>query len=142
MARTKGSRNKTETSVEEVQEFEYDQSEQLYQQLMTGEVIPVNPEQNEVDPPVMNPVPVYTAPVYTKTSFPVSPHVVSQLFLVEGKVRLDRVGDASIVADQRRIVNAHNVDDALEKFVNYFTSMSNGDQSYSIVQAAASETIL
>lgn len=139
MARPKGSKNKTETTVEEVSEFDYSESEQLYQQLMTGEIIPTNPEQNEVDPPAMNPVPVYKT---THFPTPAPSPLTSSLFLVEGKVRLDRVGDATIVADQRRIVNAQNVDDALEKFVNYFTSMSNGDQSYSIVQAAASETIL
>lgn len=142
MARTKGSRNKTETSVEEVQEFEYDQNEQLYQQLMTGEVIPVNPEQNEVNQPTMDSTPTTTVQTPTSVFVQAVTSGPSALFLVEGKVRLDRVGDATIVADQRRIVNAQNVDDALEKFVNYFTSMSNGDQSYSIVQAAASETIL
>jgi hypothetical protein len=66
----------------------------------------------------------------------------SSTYLVEGKVRLDQDGNSPVFADQRRIVNAANVDEALSKFVNYFTSMSNPTQRYTVVQAAASETIL
>lgn len=139
MARPRGSKNKTENPVEDVQEFQYNESEQLYHQLMTGELIPVNTETTEEIVQTMNFAPTTMTQVLQTVSVQTT---ASALFLVEGKVRLDRVGEAPIVADQRRIVNAHNVDDALEKFVNYFINMSNGDQSFSIVQAAASETIL
>jgi hypothetical protein len=70
------------------------------------------------------------------------PVATSSTYLVEGKVRLDQGGDPPVIADQRRIVNAANVDEALSKFVNYFTSMSNANQRYTVVQAGASETIL
>jgi hypothetical protein len=79
------------------------------------------------------------APIITS---PIPTHIPSTLFLVEGKVRLDQEGNAPVVVDQRRIVNAANVDEALQKFVNYFVGLSSSTQQYSIVQAAASETIL
>ena len=63
------------------------------------------------------------------------------IFLVEGKVRLDQSAAAPIVAEQRRLVIANNVDEALFKFSNYFTNMSGPTQRYTIVQAGASETI-
>ena len=137
MARPKGVKNKTaETPVE----FNYEDSDALYQNVMSsGAVAPIRDEidlalSTEAQPVQMN-VPVMTAPIVAKTA-------PSLIYLVEGKVRLDQDGSTPIVADQRRIVNAANVDEALSKFVNYFTSMSNPVQRYTVVQAAASETIL
>jgi len=137
MARPKGTRNKT---ADTPTEFNYDDSDALYQNVMSGGA--VAPIKDEIDlalstetQPVQVNVPVMTSPNVARPA-------PSLIYLVEGKVRLDQDGSTPIVADQRRIVNATNVDEALSKFVNYFTSMSNPVQRYTVVQAAASETIL
>ena len=133
MARPKGTKNKTEEtqgSTEPAVEFNYDESDSLYHQVMSkGAVAPAF-----VDP--------LDAPQEVTKQVTVAPVATSTTFLVEGKVRLDQDGNGPVFADQRRIVNAANVDEALAKFVNYFTSMSNATQRYTVVQAGASETIL
>jgi len=63
-------------------------------------------------------------------------------FLVEGRIRLDQFGEPPVYSDQRRIVRSTDLDSALEKFVEYFRSMSNENQQYTVVQAGGSETIL
>jgi hypothetical protein len=130
MARPKGTKNKTETTAEYV----YDDADPMYQRVMAGDLIAPG-----VDDLIDNNT-VDTATVYHEVYVPAP--APTTLFLVEGKVRLDQEGNAPVVADQRRIVNAANVDEALQKFVNYFVGMSSPSQQYSIVQAAASETIL
>lgn len=130
MARPKGSKNKTADAVNDT-EFNYDDSDFLYQQVMTNDA---------TDPDYEHEMPME----FTRNAVePTPPAVVtSTTFFVEGKVRLDQDGNAPVFADQRRIVNAANVDEALSKFVNYFTNMSNQIQRYTVVQAVASETIL
>jgi hypothetical protein len=130
MARPRGSKNTNKT--ETVAEYEYSDSDPMYQQVMSGEVIAegVDAMYEEFTVDVNTPL------VQTPATVPTT------LFLVEGKVRLDQEGNAPVIADQRRIVNAANVDEALQKFVSYFVGMSSATQQYSIVQAAASETIL
>jgi len=127
MARPKGTKNKTETTAEYV----YDDADPMYQQVMAGGLIAPGVDA-QIDNSVVDTSVVYAVPTSAPTT----------LFLVEGKVRLDQEGNAPVIADQRRIVNAANVDEALQKFVNYFVGMSSPSQQYSIVQAAASETIL
>jgi len=130
MARPKGSKNKTADAVNDT-EFNYDDSDFLYQQVMTN---------GDTDPDYEHEMPME----FTRNAVEPTPSsvVTSTTFFVEGKVRLDQDGNAPVFADQRRIVNAANVDEALSKFVNYFTNMSNQIQRYTVVQAAASETIL
>ena len=136
MARPKGSKNKAEAAQEPATEFNYDDSDSLYQQVMSnGAVAPAFTDPADAVQEVAAQVAVAPATV-------VAPVAASSTFLVEGKVRLEQEGGAPVVADQRRIVNAANVDEALAKFVNYFTSMSNATQRYTVVQAGASETIL
>jgi hypothetical protein len=131
MARPKGSKTKV---TPEPKEYVYDDADPMYQQVMAGELI-VPGVDNMIDESVTEmPAPIFAG--YTPATIP------STLFLVEGKVRLDQEGNAPVVVDQRRIVNAANVDEALQKFVNYFVGLSSSTQQYSIVQAAASETIL
>jgi hypothetical protein len=131
MARPKGSKTKV---TPEQKEYVYDDADPMYQQVMAGELI-VPGVDNMIDESVTEmPGPIFAG--YTPAPIP------STLFLVEGKVRLDQEGDAPVVVNQRRIVNAANVDEALQKFVNYFVGLSSSTQQYSIVQAAASETIL
>ena len=134
MARPKGSKNK---SAEAPTEFNYEDSDALYQHVMsTGAAAPVRDEvdlamtQFDDQVHVNVPAPPGTLPSYAQ-----------QIFLVEGKVRLDQDGSTPIVADQRRIVMAVNIDEALAKFVRYFTSMSNPVQRYTVVQASGSEAI-
>ena len=138
MARPKGSKNKTTEAQEPTAEFNYEDSDALYQQVMSrGAVAPAfeDPATVVEDITARYDVATVLAPI-------AAPVATSSTFLVEGKVRLDQDGNSPVFADQRRIVNAANVDEALSKFINYFTSMSNANQRYTVVQAGASETIL
>ena len=141
MARPKGSKNKVDTDNAAPQEFDYEGSDSLYQQVMSsGAVAPkFEDPANVLDDVVARAEPSVIQP---RTAPPTVTVATSATFLVEGKVRLDQEGSAPVVADQRRIVNAANADEALSKFVNYFTNMSNPVQRYTVVQAGASETIL
>lgn len=134
MARPKGSKNKPAAAPTE---FNYEDSDALYQQVMTtGATAPIR---DEVDLVVIN----FDEPPPANITAPpgMLPSNAQQIFLVEGKVRLDQDGTTPIVADQRRIVMASNIDEALAKFVKYFTSMSNPVQRYTVVQASGSEAI-
>jgi hypothetical protein len=121
------------SAVAEDEVLNSEQEELYYRQVMTGEI-----------PPPPNPVETVpeTMVVEAQASVP-SVVVPARLFLVEGKVKLESTLDnSSQVADQRRIVNATDVDEALQKFVKYYENMSNEAQTYSVLQAGASETIL
>jgi hypothetical protein len=137
MARPKGSKNKTVEARQPAAEFNYEDSDALYQQVMSrGAVAPAfeDPANVVEDITARYDVGAVLAPA-------VPPVAASSIFLVEGKVRLDQDGNSPVLADQRRIVIAANVDEALSKFVNYFANMSNAAQRYTVVQAGASETI-
>ena len=137
MARPKGSKNRTAENPNPA-EFNYEDSDALYKHVMSrGAVVPTfeDPANVAEDITTHYDVGAVLAPV-------VAPVAASSIFFVEGKVRLDQDDNLPIFADQRRIVNAANVDEALSKFVNYFANMSNANQRYTVVQAGASETIL
>ena len=136
MARPKGVKNK---STDDSVEFNYEDSDALYRHVMSTGAAASGPMRDEIDLALQTAEPVVYTAAPAPAVFAQSP---SLIYLVEGKVRLDQDGSPPIVADQRRIVNAANVDEALNKFVNYFVGMSNPIQRYSVVQAAASETIL
>ena len=132
---------KTKTAEPEVKmtpgEFVYEDSDSLYREVMTtGATAPVSTIPEPVSEYQFFPTPVQ-APAAA-----VTPPATTAIYLVEGKVRLDQDGSPPVFSDQRRIVNASSVDEALQKFMNYFTSMSNPLQRYTVVQAGASETIL
>jgi hypothetical protein len=121
-----------------------EQEELYYRQVMTGEIPPPpNPLEDEDN---YTPQPPNTGSgVVPPTVKHIHVHVpTSNLYLVEGKVRLQSTLDpaSSQVADQRRIVNAADADEALQKFIKYYESMSNETHTYSVLQAGASETIL
>ncbi len=88
------------------------------------------------------------APVSTDTisvseiSIPAASQNVSSIYLVEGKIRLDQDGLGPIFSDQRRVINAFNIDEALQTFTNYFVDMSSPAQRYTVVTATALETTL
>lgn len=139
MARPKGVKNKP---AETAAEFNYEDSDAIYQAVMSKGAI-----QDEVDLVMSNfdePIVINKAvsPVGAGVANTLAAAQPSLIYLVEGKVRLDQDGSTPIVADQRRIVNATSADEALAKFVNYFSGMSNPIQRYTVVQAGASETIL
>lgn len=137
MARPKGSKNK---AAEQPKEFMYEDSDALYQQVMSsGAVAPTQP----INAPVEVTTSVsYDTPAPAAYTPPAVVAATSFTYFVEGKVRLDQEGSPPIFSDQRRIVNARNADEALEKFMSYFANMSNPIQRYTVVQAGASETIL
>lgn len=136
MARPKGSKNKV--AEQQPTEFVYEDGDLLYQQVMSsGAVGPSDPIGDVIT--TGGAEVVYAAPA---PMAPVAVPAVSSIYLVEGKVRLDQDGSPPIFSDQRRIVNAGSVDEALQKFMQYFAAMSNPIQQYTVVQAGASETIL
>jgi hypothetical protein len=66
-----------------------------------------------------------------------------KLFLVEGLVRMQRItGDGGVVqVDQKRIIWASDVDEAMAKFENCFRNLSNPSETYVVVRAVGSEAI-
>jgi len=75
-------------------------------------------------------------------SFHQPPSPPTKLFLVEGKVKMESITNGMMVADQRRIVNAANIDEALTKFVSHFSSLSNDNETYTVLHAGGSEALL
>lgn len=65
------------------------------------------------------------------------------LYLVEGDVQLSsrEPGRGSMVAKQTRLVRASSDSQAIEKFSLYFRGLSDNESAYSVVRAAAMETI-
>ena len=71
-------------------------------------------------------------------------HIGANMFFVEGNVQMRPAPGSNrtpITADQRRIVMASNIDEAIQKYVNHFTSLNTALETYVVVNAAASETI-
>lgn len=68
----------------------------------------------------------------------------SKLFLVEGLVQLRPLqpGRQPVQAEQNRIVYAMNVDHAIQKYNQYFASLSNAHEIYIVLRALASEAIM
>lgn len=75
---------------------------------------------------------------------PTSQRISTNMFLVEGTVQMRPTPGSNrnpITADQRRIVMASNIDEAIQKYVNHFTSLNTALETYVVVNAAASEAI-
>ena len=68
----------------------------------------------------------------------------SKLFLVEGLVQLRPLqpGRQPVQAEQNRIVYAMNVDHAIQKYNQYFASLSNAHEIYVVLRASTSEAIM
>ena len=68
----------------------------------------------------------------------------SNLFLVEGLVQLRPLqpGRQPVQAEQNRIVYANDIDHAIQKYNQYFASLSNGLEMYVVLRASASEAIM
>lgn len=138
MARPKGSKNKEVAA--QPQEFDYERDDATvdgsYQTITTSvtsaEFRPA-PEVADVPNHVVIP---QRAPVMDLIKG-------TNLYLVEGDVQLSsRVpGRGSMVAKQSRLVKATSDTQAVQKFSAYFSGLSDAESVYTVVRAAAMETI-
>jgi hypothetical protein len=152
MPRPKGSKNKTTVNeVVEPVEFDYERDDGMFD----------NSYQNTAYKVVRNEQPAWTlstqdAALLVPPSEPLpSPILTSQvqrsdaligqpkLYLVEGEVQMSprELGRGSVVAKQFRLVQANDESQAVDKYSNYFRSLSDGDAVYTTLRAAAMETI-
>lgn len=93
---------------------------------------------------VNNNVLTMNKPVQTVEIVPTSHPISTNMFLVEGTVQMRPTPGSNrnpITADQRRIVMASNIDEAIQKYVNHFTGLNTALETYVVVNAAASEAI-
>lgn len=93
---------------------------------------------------VNNNVLTMNKPVQTAEIVPTNQRISTNMFLVEGTVQMRPTPGSNrtpITADQRRIVLASNIDEAIQKYVNHFTSLNTALETYVVVNAAASEAI-
>ena len=141
MPRPKGSKNKPKT--DQPVEFDYEKfgDDSAYASLMT------TPHQNQPmqeEPWTMTTTVDSASPrqEIDYTSIPKRSAGEQNIFLIEGRVRLDQLGaEEPIVSDQKRIVIARDFDDAVSKFVTYFRGLSNNNQRYNVVSVGGSEAI-
>ena len=143
MARPKGSKNKV---AEQPKEFDYERDDALidgaYQRttITSAEARPkpwtLDEQPNYVTIPQKQPE--------TELMWSIPAHApIETLYLVEGDVQLSsRVpGRGSMVAKQSRLVNATSDTQAIQKFSAYFSGLSDAESVYTVVRAAAMETI-
>jgi hypothetical protein len=143
MARPKGSKNKT---VEQPKEFDYERDDAMidgaYQATMitSAEARP-DPSWTLIEQPNYTTSP--QAFDMMKNTPPPAFWPSDTLFLVEGDVQLSsRIpGNGSMVAKQTRLVNATSDTQAIQKFSAYFSSLSDAESVYTVLRAAAMETI-
>ena len=149
MARPKGSKNKT--TVEEAAPaqpavpFNYEEDDAKfdsnYQQRFqdAGYAMSMPASAGTFAPEL---VPINEANTFKTPNVEVS-KLASKMFLVEGEVQLSsRVpGRGAMVAKQMRLVEAPNDDVALQKYVNYFNGLSDAHSVYTVISAAAMDTI-
>jgi len=141
MPRTKGSRNKPKTPEPVPFNYEADDSDAVYENMMRG--IPIEASQPQsVNHPIPSPSMTYND--YQTQTFmpPLVDGKMDQLFLIEGRVRMDAIGNPEpVFSDQKRLVWAENFDDAVRKFSVYFASLSNNGQRYVVVAAGGTEAL-
>jgi hypothetical protein len=153
MPRPKGSKNKTTANeVAEPVEFDYERDDGMFDnsyQTMEHAVVRIEQPAWTLSPPSMKlsehtteplPSPILTAEVHRAAVLKGQ----TKLYLVEGEVQMSprQAGRGSVVAKQFRLVQANNESQAVEKYSNYFRSLSDGDAVYTTLRAAAMETII
>ena len=153
MARPKGSKNKnTANEVAEPVEFDYerddgmiDNSYQNIEQTAVKNDQPawtLSPQSMKLSdhPTEPLPSPILTAEVHRAGILTRQ----TKLYLVEGEVQMSprQTGRGSVVAKQFRLVQANDESQAVDKYSNYFRSLSDGDAVYTTLRAAAMETII
>lgn len=144
MPRPKGAKNKATLEREAAKEFDYERDDAMFDN--SYQTVPREPaaapawtlEANQ-SVPVTSP-PVMPAMINTPVaglSYPTT------LYLVEGEVQMTprEMGRGSVVAKQFRLVSAMTEEQAVHKFSSYFTGLSDSDASYTVMRAAAMETI-
>lgn len=139
MPRPKGSKNKPKEA--QPVEFNYEEeADQAYAAAMTPTAQTQQPVRVEFD---------YTedegAPMVAAVQAGAAPRPMfdtsANMFLINGRVRLDRAGQDPVVAEQQRLVYAHNFNEAVMKYTAYFTSLSNPNERYTVIGAGGSEAI-
>ena len=151
MPRPKGSKNKSIAEAEAVpREFDYerddvmiDNSYQAVGQAVQKSDQPawtLSPQDAMLltAPTEPLPSPILTSPNRGGTS------MKSKLYLIEGEVQMSprEPGRGSVVAKQFRLVQAIHETEAVEKYSNYFRGLSDREAVYSVLRAAAMETIV
>ena len=141
MARPKGSSNKTKT--EKPVEFDYEEEAERSNSAPLQLSISQAPSDSlsdrlEFDYSEDEGAPM---PVQIQTTYAQQPSVMPNLFLINGRVRMERAGSAPIEAEQQRIVYASNFVEAVAKYNAYFTSLSSPGERYTVIGAGGSEAI-
>jgi len=141
MPRPKGSKNKSslETETEQSKEFNYEEDDIKFDASYQANIF------TATVPPVVltsSGLVVPTEQNGTLSNKSVN-RLLNRLYLVEGEVQLSsRVpGRSSMVSKQMRLVSAVDDDQAIKKFVNYFAGLSDAESLYTVMTAAAMETI-
>jgi hypothetical protein len=63
------------------------------------------------------------------------------LYLVEGLVKLETKNNESAQSEQKRIIWASNVQEAMEKYTAHFSDLNNQNSVYTVVNMFVSEAI-
>ena len=141
MPRIKGSKNKSslERETEQSKEFNYEEDDIKFDASYQANIF------TATVPPVVltsSGLVVPTEQNGTLSNKSVN-RLLNRLYLVEGEVQLSsRVpGRSSMVSKQMRLVSAVDDDQAIKKFVNYFAGLSDAESLYTVMTAAAMETI-
>lgn len=140
MARPKGSSNKPKA--EKPAEFNYEEeADRAYANAM-------NPTVQHTAPSIQTNRAEFDyaeeqgAPIQQQVQVAHPVHDTSMnMFLVTGRVRLDRPGQEAVVAEQQRLVYARNFNEAAMKYNMYFASMSNTNDRYTVISVGGSEAI-
>lgn len=145
MARPKGSKNKTTVEQEvQVQDqpavpFNYEDDDAKfdsnYQQRFQNPTYAMSASAGVFVPELV--------PTNEANTFKVPNTQASKLFLVEGEVQLASraPGRGAMVAKQVRLVEAQDEMQAINKYVGYFNGLSDAQSAYTVINAAAMETI-
>lgn len=140
MARPKGSPNKPKT--EKPAEFNYEEeADRAYANAMSPatEYVAMPNQTNRAE---FDYAEDEGAPLQQQAQVTHPMHDTSlNLYLISGRVRLERNGQAPVIADQQRLVFALSFNEAAMKYNSYFVSMSNAVERYSVDSMGGSEAI-
>jgi hypothetical protein len=145
MGRPPGSKNKPRYM--EMEQSNMNQPNQVprefnYEEELANQgLLPNWREVSATDPqPAPQPAPV--SPMVTRQS-PSAAYGQLNLYLIEGTVQMRPLqpGRQPIQAEQRRIVWANNIDEAIQKYSSYFSSLNTALEVYVVLNAAGSEAI-
>lgn len=140
MGRPPGAKNKKsmENNMNEPKVFDYED------ELQTQGMAPAWREINVAGTPVNTISPTVPTSYFDSDNVNTSKNMQSNLFLVEGLVQLRPLqpGRQPVQAEQNRIVYANDIDHAIQKYNQYFASLSNGLEMYVVLRASASEAIM